>query len=375
MSFASDGGSDRGHAVSRVAVVTDTSIDLSPQQAAELGVILAPISYELAGQRFQSGEQSAQEFFAALDAGATATLSGVDPSAFEQAFREAAQDHDELVCICQSFGSSFTYVAAQVAALKVSEEAETPIRIINSGRSTAAQAAITVAASRAASSAESADEVLRVVEAVSPQAETFAIDATLDALPEMLARPTPPYARIQVIDCPDSPVGAYREALLLVSCRYLMTPRMYVAASIVTSQEARAANAQNWGYEGAVGEVMLERDDSDFVSTISDPSGLSIRVASPEAVPTGTAMIRYDSTVAVWPVDGETRVHTLSADPSEVHEAWLARGTTVEYLAGDRGSPWRRLRSTHPITCTVAVLDLERPEPKEVERPQGGAQH
>ena len=182
MSFASDGGSDRGHAVSRVAVVTDISIDLSPQQAAELGVILAPISYELAGQRFQSGEQSAQEFFAALDAGATATLSGVDPGAFEQAFREAAQDHDELVCICQSFGSSFTYVAAQVAALKVSEEAETPIRIINSGRSTAAQAAITVAASRAASSAESADEVLRVVEAVAPQAETFAVAASLDQL-------------------------------------------------------------------------------------------------------------------------------------------------------------------------------------------------
>ena len=45
------------------------------------------------------------------------------------------------------------------------------------------------------------------VEGATVQAVTFkvAIDATLDALPEMLARPTPPYARIQVIDCPTRP--------------------------------------------------------------------------------------------------------------------------------------------------------------------------
>lgn len=198
------------------------------------------------------------------------------------------------------------------------------------------------------------------------------VDAALGALPEMLARPIPPYARIQVIDVPDSPVGAYREALLLVSCRYMMTPRLYIAAAVVSSEQARAANAQNWHYESTVGDVTLERDGNDFTSSVSDSSGLSITVSSKDALPTGTAMIRYDPTVGVWPVDGEPKVQVLSAEPKEVHEAWLARGTGVAYEGGDRGSPWLRLRSTNPITCTIAALDTERPEPSEVERPEGG---
>jgi hypothetical protein len=64
-------------------------------------------------------------------------------------------------------------------------------------------------------------------------------------------------------------------------------------------------------------------------------------------------------------------VQTLSAEPSAVHEAWLARDTSVTYEGGDRSSPWLRLRSRNVITATVAKLDLERPEPSEVERPAG----
>ena len=212
------------------------------------------------------------------------------------------------------------------------------------------------------------------VEGATVQTVTFevSVDAALDALPELLARPTPPYARIPVIDVPDSPAGAYREALLLVSCRYMMMPRMYIAASIVSSEQARAANAQNWRYESVVGDVTLERDGNDFASTISDRAGLSVTVTSKDALPTGTAVIRYDPTIAVWPVDGEPKVHTISAEPADVQEAWLARATEVGYESGDRASPWLRLRSKNPITCTIAVLDTERPEPNEVERPEGG---
>lgn len=211
-------------------------------------------------------------------------------------------------------------------------------------------------------------------EGVTVQAVTFevAVSAALDALPELFARPAPPYARIAVTDYPDSPVGPYREAQLLLSCRYLMTPRQHVVASIVSSEEARAAIAQNWGYEATVGTVELTRDGDDFESTISDPSGLTIRVASPGAASSGTAMIRYDGTVAVWAVDGEPKAHLLSAEPSEIKSAWLARGTTVEYSGGERSSPWLQLRSTNPITCTIAELEIERPEATVIERPTPG---
>ena len=206
------------------------------------------------------------------------------------------------------------------------------------------------------------------------QAVTFevAVSAALDAMPALLARPAPPYARIAVTDYPDSPVGPYTEAQLLLSTRYLMLPRQYVVASIVSTQEAAAAIAQNWGYEATAGTVELTRDGDDFESTISDPSGLTIRVASPGAASTGTAMIRYDTTVAVWAVDGEAKAQLLSAEAGEVSNAWLARGTTIEYSGGDRSSPWLQLRSTNPITCTIAELDLERPEVTVIERPAPG---
>ena len=87
-----------------------------------------------------------------------------------------------MICICQSFGSSFTYVAAQVASRRVADETETPIRVINSGRSTAAQSAITIVAARAAQGDASADKVVRVIEATAPRAEAFAIALSADQL-------------------------------------------------------------------------------------------------------------------------------------------------------------------------------------------------
>lgn len=202
---------------------------------------------------------------------------------------------------------------------------------------------------------------------------TFEVDrdAALDLMPEPLARPTPPYARIQVTSVPDSPIGAYREAQLLLSCRMLMTPRQYVVASVVDGAAAAQAIAAAWGYEPAVGEVAIDEDGNDFTSTISDGSGLRIVITSRQGLPTGTAIIRYDPTVIAWEDGGEARVQTISAEPVAVHEAWLARDTSVTYEGGERSNPWLRLRSRNPITATVARLDVERPEPSEVERPAG----
>ena len=200
---------------------------------------------------------------------------------------------------------------------------------------------------------------------------TFEVDrdAALDLMATPVARPAPRYARIQVTAVPDSPVGPYTEAQLLISSRFLMTPRQYVAASIVDSQAAADAIAAAWGYTPAVGDVSLVQSDSDFTSTISDGNGLGITITSAEGLPTGTAIIRFDPTVTAWQDDGEAGMYTLSAEPSEVHAAWLARDTTVTYEGGDRSSPWLRLRSRNMITATVATIDLDRPEPSEVERP------
>lgn len=195
------------------------------------------------------------------------------------------------------------------------------------------------------------------------------VEATLDALPDLLARPAPPYTRIRVIAHSDSPVGPYNEALLLVSCRYLMLPRHFVAASIVSTSEAQAANATNRGYTSVLGQVSLEEDGTGFVGHLSDDSGLSISINSKHATETGPAMIRYDPDVVVLPEDGEPTVFTVSADPSGVESAWIAVDTTVAYEGGARDSVWRRLRSLNPITATIARQDMDYPDPVAVKRP------
>ena len=70
---------------------------------------------------------------------------------------------------------------------------------------------------------------------------TFEVDleATLELLPEQLSRPVPPYARLIVARYPDSPIGPYAEALLVLAGRFRMEPKAYVVATVVTTEAAR----------------------------------------------------------------------------------------------------------------------------------------
>jgi DegV family protein with EDD domain len=164
-----------------VAIVTDASVDLPREAAAAEGIFLAPLHYEIDGRRYTSWEQTPEEFYAALD-GSSATVGGVDAEDFDETLRAAAASHEQILCVCQSFGSSFTYVAAQVAARQVAHDTGATIHIINTGRSSAAQAAIALAASRLAEDASDADELLARVEELSPRAETFLISTAVDQL-------------------------------------------------------------------------------------------------------------------------------------------------------------------------------------------------
>ena len=164
-----------------VAIVSDASIDLPREEAAAAGIFLAPLHYEIGGMRYGSWYQTPEAFYDALN-GTNATVSGVESEDFDAAFRSAAASHEQILCICQSFGSSFTYVAAQVAARQVTHDTGAEIRIVNTGRSSAAQAAIALAAAGVADAAADADALLATVEELAPRAETFLIASSVDQL-------------------------------------------------------------------------------------------------------------------------------------------------------------------------------------------------
>jgi hypothetical protein len=68
------------------------------------------------------------------------------------------------------------------------------------------------------------------------------------------------------------------------------------------------------------------------------------------------------------PGDGGLKVITVSAAPENLRDAFIASGTTIE-MSAPTGTAWQTLRSLNPITGTFALMELQVPEPKEVEMP------
>ena len=173
-------------------------------------------------------------------------------------------------------------------------------------------------------------------------------------LPDIVTRSAPTYAKIAVIDRADSPVGPYREALLMLGCRVGMLPAQYVVASIVTTEAARDATAAYWKYQPELGEIAFERGTEALRSTIRIAEGFTVSLESALTDAAAAGIVRYDPLLVVQP--GEDGAESLEVPTEhEVREAWMARGTVPVYEGGERSSVWIQLRSHHPITGFVAV--------------------
>jgi hypothetical protein len=201
------------------------------------------------------------------------------------------------------------------------------------------------------------------------------LEAALDLLPEALSRPVPPYARLVVARYPNTPIGPFAEALLLLACRYRMEPKQYVAACVVTSEAARQAEAALWGIDARTGSVELHRErtaaGTEEITAIVAAAQPLASLLLPAAYAIEPAMIRYDPLVSVRRTeDDRIEVFQFSGAPV-VHEARLAKGAVATCQTDAWADPWFRLRSLNMISATFAVADLERTAP--VVQQAGGA--
>lgn len=162
-----------------VAIVTDSSVDLPPAEAARLGIVVVPLSVAFSDENLHDRGLSREEFYRRLAAAPRPPLvSGAAADAFAAAFREA-QALGEIVCLVMSVESSFTYVAAEVAVREVPDLA---ISIINTGRSLAAQAALAIAAAEAAQRGAERAAIVSLIEDLSGAADTYLAPATTEYL-------------------------------------------------------------------------------------------------------------------------------------------------------------------------------------------------
>ncbi|HKZ92543.1 MAG TPA: DegV family protein [Candidatus Limnocylindrales bacterium] len=166
-----------------VAIVTDTSSDLLPDDAEKAGIRLVPLSVSFGDQTFQAvTELSNEEFYDRLTApGAPLPKTAApNPQQFEAAYRDALEHGaDSVVCVTISKELSATYGSAVQGAAAFGPG---QVEVVDSRTVTHALAMLaTDAAALARSGASQAEVVARVRDLVPRSHILFAVD-TLEYL-------------------------------------------------------------------------------------------------------------------------------------------------------------------------------------------------
>ncbi len=101
-----------------VAIVTDSTADLPPDLRERLGITMVPLNVHIGDETYRDQvDISTAEFMRRLeDTPDLPSTSQPATGVFEQAFRELASSHDEIVCVLLSSRLSGTVQSAQIAA-------------------------------------------------------------------------------------------------------------------------------------------------------------------------------------------------------------------------------------------------------------------
>jgi DegV family protein with EDD domain len=166
-----------------IAIVTDTSSDLLPEQAAEAGIRLVPLTVSFGDETFEAvTELRNEDFYPRLTASGAALpkTAAPNPQQFESAYREALESGaDGVVCVTLSQKLSATYSSAVQGAGAFEPGS---VEVVDSRTTTHALAMIaTEAAAFAQGGASLADVAARAQDLADRSHLYFAVD-TLEYL-------------------------------------------------------------------------------------------------------------------------------------------------------------------------------------------------
>jgi DegV family protein with EDD domain len=162
-----------------VRIVTDSSCDLSQQEADELGIEIVPLSIRFGSEEYTDRRDlSVEDFYKKMAASEKLPETAApSPGAFEQAFRNAAGGGaDAIVCLNLSSQLSATMQSAQTA---VKAFDDIPVRVLDSGSITSGLGTQVLLAARAAADGADLDDLVALVEQLRARTRVF---GTLDTL-------------------------------------------------------------------------------------------------------------------------------------------------------------------------------------------------
>lgn len=165
-----------------VQIVTDSSADLTPEQAAEHGIRIVPLSIRFGDEEFTDGVNlSTAEFYEKMTStGLLPATAAPAPGAFEAAMREAGANGDPVVCVNISSDLSATMQSAENAARSIGTDLD--VRVVDSKSITAGLGIKAILAAQAGVDGASADEVVALIEEMSGRTRIFGALNTLDNL-------------------------------------------------------------------------------------------------------------------------------------------------------------------------------------------------
>lgn len=147
----------------RVRLITHTGSDMPLEEAAELNILMVPDKVIFGEEEYRNmTEITADTFYEKLESAADLPTSS-QPSAgdFMRAFREAAEDADEILCLMITSKMSGCYEAALSAAQMAKRRGiETPIYVYDTMQCSHGMAQIVRAAKELADKGLSAEEIM-----------------------------------------------------------------------------------------------------------------------------------------------------------------------------------------------------------------------
>jgi DegV family protein with EDD domain len=166
-----------------VRVVTDSACDLPDEVAAELGIVIVPLTIRFGADEFvDRRDLSPEDFWKRCAASATLPETAAPaPGQFEAAYRGLVADGATgLVCVSLSSAMSATMQSAQVAADALG--AAVPIQVVDSRSATLGLGMIAVGAAERARDGASTEEVAAYARDLADRSHVWGALDTLDNL-------------------------------------------------------------------------------------------------------------------------------------------------------------------------------------------------
>jgi DegV family protein with EDD domain len=166
-----------------VSIVTDSSVDLPPDEVRRLGIEVAPIQVAFSTEFFRDDTLPRPEFYRRLpNEPRLPVIAAAMPSDFLAAYRKAHERGPNVLCLINPFESCSTYTAAYSAAVVAKRDHQVVVDVLNTGRALTALGAVCIEAAEMASRGATVQEVVAALEEATPQIDTFLAPGTSEYL-------------------------------------------------------------------------------------------------------------------------------------------------------------------------------------------------